>query len=241
MSGSSGHRIKVTSPIWWTVSTRTEKLLPQHFLLVLPKRAGPILLWVSNSKKYTVHLFYYLVCVASLFLLGSEVSLIDKHLKITYQSIQKLLPNTPSCVTHFLAGCLPGEANIHLRMLGIFCMVTRLTHDPLRTLARNVLVTVNSSSKSWFHQIRDICLKYGLPHPIRIIDTQPTKKAFEKSLWAWKPLTQYGPLLGVTHMKCLRPYSRQGFCLADTDQKDIGPRIKMDFAIQQHALIRWKP
>ena len=28
--------------------------------------------------------------VASLFLLGSEVSLIDKHLKITYQSIPKL-------------------------------------------------------------------------------------------------------------------------------------------------------
>ena len=118
--------------------------------------------------------------VASLFLLGSEVSLIDKHLKITYQSIQKLLPSTPSCVTHFLAGCLPGEANIHLRMLGIFGMVTRLTHDPLRTHARNVLVTVKSSSKSWFHQIRDICLKYGLPHPITIIDTQPTKKAFEK-------------------------------------------------------------
>ena len=58
-------------------------------------------------------------------------------------------------------------------------MVTRLTHDPLRTHARNVLVTVKSSSKSWFHQIRDICLKYGLPHPITIIDTQPTKKAFE--------------------------------------------------------------
>ena len=108
--------------------------------------------------------------VASLYLSGSEVSLIDKHLKITYQNIQKLLPNTPSCVTYFLSGCLPGEALIHLRMLGIFGMVARLSHDPLRLHARNVFVTAKSSSKSWFHQIRDICLRYGLPHPITILD-----------------------------------------------------------------------
>ena len=118
--------------------------------------------------------------MASLYLSGSEVSLIDKHLKTTYQNIQKLLPNTPSCVTYFLSGCLPGEALIHLRMLGIFGMVARLTHDPLRIHARNVLVAAKSSSKSWFHQIRDICLRYGLPHPITILDSQPSKKALEK-------------------------------------------------------------
>ena len=36
---------------------------------------------------------------------GSEISLIEKHLKITYQNIQKLLPNTPS-VIFFLVVCL---------------------------------------------------------------------------------------------------------------------------------------
>ena len=65
-------------------------------------------------------------------------------------------------------------------MLGIFGMVARLTHDPLRIHARNVFVAENSSSKSWFHQIREICLKYGLPHPITILDTQPSKKALDK-------------------------------------------------------------
>ena len=198
--------------------------------------------------------------VASLFLLGSEVSLIDKHLKITYQNIQKLLPNTPSCVTYFLSGCLPGEANIHLKMLGIFGMVARLTNDPLRTHARNVLVAAKSSSKSWFHQIRDICLKYGLPHPLTIIDAQPSKKAFEKlvvskvlSYWEIRlrgeaallpSLNNFKPefmslrnphTIWSTLMRCLKPSSRQGSYLAGTGLKvllGIGQRITIGFVTQ---------
>ena len=50
--------------------------------------------------------------VAVLFLSGSEISLLDKHLKSTYQNIQKLLPDTPRSVVHFLSGSLPGEAII---------------------------------------------------------------------------------------------------------------------------------
>ena len=118
--------------------------------------------------------------VASLFLLRSEISLIDKHLKATYQNIQKLLPNTPSCVIHFLSGCLPGEAVIHLRMLGLFGMVARLTDDPLTIHARNVLVAAKSSSKSWFCQIRELCLLYALPHPLVILQTKPSKVAYKK-------------------------------------------------------------
>ena len=118
--------------------------------------------------------------VASLFLLSSEISLIDRHLKSTYQNIQKLLPKTPSCVVHFLSGCLPGEAVIHIRLLGLFGMVARLTNDPIRIHARNILVAAKSSSKSWFSQIRDLCLKYALPHPLAILQTQPSKVAFKK-------------------------------------------------------------
>ena len=146
--------------------------------------------------------------VASLYLSGSEISLIDKHLKITYQNIQKLLPNTPSCVTYFLSGSLPGEALIHLRMLGIFGMVARLTHDPLRIHARNVFVAEKSSSKSWFHQIREICLGYGLPHPITILDTQPSKKALDKlvvakviSYWETRLRGEAALLSSLSHFK----------------------------------------
>ena len=118
--------------------------------------------------------------VSMLFLSGSEISLIEKHLKCTYQNIQKLLPDTPRSVIHFLSGSLPGEAVIHLRMLGIFGMVARLTGDPLQIHARNILTTAKSSLKSWFIQIRNICLKYDLPHPLIILDTQPDKKTYTK-------------------------------------------------------------
>ena len=116
--------------------------------------------------------------VSSLVLNASEIAMIDNHQKDTYRNIQKLHKNTPSCVVYFLGGCLPGEAAIHLRMLGIFGMVTRLSNDPLNIHARNVLITAKSSSKSWFWQLRDICLKYQLPHPLKMLDNPPKKEVF---------------------------------------------------------------
>ena len=122
--------------------------------------------------------------VASLVLSGSESSMLDKHLKDTYLNIQKLHKKTPDSVVYFLGGCLPGEAVIHLRMLTIFGMVARLQNDPLKIHARNILVTAKSSSKSWFCQLRNICLIYQLPHPILILDDPPNKEAFKKLIKA---------------------------------------------------------
>ena len=93
-------------------------------------------------------------------------------------------------------------------MLGIFGMVARLTHDPLRIHARNVFVAEKSSSKSWFHQIREICLRYGLPHPITILDTQPSKKALDKlvvakviSYWETRLRGEAALLSSLSHFK----------------------------------------
>ena len=122
--------------------------------------------------------------VSSLVLSASETAMIDKHQKDTYRNIQKLHLNTPSCVVYFLGGCLPSEAVIHLRMLGIFGMVSRLTNDPLKIHARNVLITAKSSSKSWFRLLRDICMKYQLPHPLSILDNPPKKEVFMRMVQA---------------------------------------------------------
>ena len=59
-------------------------------------------------------------------------------------------------------------------------MVARLTDDPLTIHARNVLVATKSSSKSWFCQIRELCLLYALPHPLVILQTKPSKVAYKK-------------------------------------------------------------
>ena len=122
--------------------------------------------------------------VASLVLSRKEISIIDQHLKVTHQNLQKLHPNTPRAVVYFLGGCLPGEAIIHLKMLTIFGMVARLPSDPLKIHAENILITGKSSSKSWFWFVRDICLQYGLPHPLSILKKPPIKKVFQKLIKA---------------------------------------------------------
>ena len=49
------------------------------------------------------------------------------------------------------------------------------------------------SSNSWFHQIRNLCLKYSLPHPATLLSTPPTKEAY-KSL-VKKHVVNYWELL----------------------------------------------
>ena len=95
-------------------------------------------------------------------------------------NLQRLHPRTPRCFVLLQAGSIPGEAILHKKQLTLFMMICHLPLDPLHIHARHVLLCEKSSSQSWFHQIRDICLRYGLPHPITILDSQPSKKALEK-------------------------------------------------------------
>ena len=122
--------------------------------------------------------------VATLVLSGSDISTIDKQRKETYQNIQKLLPKTPPCFVYFLGGCLPSEAEIHVRMLTLFGMVAHLPNDPLNIHARNVVISAKSSSKSWFRQIRDTSLMYELPHPLVILQNPPNKETLKNLLKA---------------------------------------------------------
>ena len=118
--------------------------------------------------------------LSSLVLSASEMSILDNDHKNTYQNIQKLLPKTPRCVVYFLGGSLPAQAIVHLRMLTIFGMVTRLRGNPLNIHARNILITAKTTSKSWFCQLRDICLKYQLPNPLSILENPPQKESFKR-------------------------------------------------------------
>ena len=122
--------------------------------------------------------------LASLVLLNSELSLLEHHHKVTYQKLQKLLPNTPASVVYFLGGCLPGSAVLHIKQLSIFGMVTRLHDDPLNIHAREVLTSAKISCKSWFMQLRNICLQYQLPHPLKLLDNPQSKDDFKKMVKA---------------------------------------------------------
>ena len=59
-------------------------------------------------------------------------------------------------------------------------MICRLPGVPLNAHAHYVLSCSPRSARSWFQQVRDICLLYSLPHPLTFLQFPPTKAAFDK-------------------------------------------------------------
>ena len=115
--------------------------------------------------------------LASLVLSNGEVASLDQQFKRTLQNIIKLSTNSPSSLVHFVSGSLPCTAILHIKQITLFGMVCRLQSDPLNVLANQVLLT--SSPSSWFTQVRNLMLKYHLPHPLLLLDSPPTKEAFK--------------------------------------------------------------
>ena len=107
-----------------------------------------------------------------------EESVIGQHHKVHLQRLLRLHQATPAPVVYFLAGCLPIQAQLHLRMFAMFGQLCRLRNGDniLARHALNVLSSGHSSSKSWFWRLRDLCLQYGLPHPVSWLTSQPTKQ-----------------------------------------------------------------
>ena len=117
--------------------------------------------------------------ISSLVLSNDDLKLIDNHYSETLRCILRLHKKTPRCVTFFLAGSLPGSALIHLRQLSIFGMICRLQNNVLHHHAVNIFTSKTYSPKSWFSQIRSYCVQYGLPHPVDLLTSPPTKSTFK--------------------------------------------------------------
>ena len=118
--------------------------------------------------------------LSSLVLKQTEISMISQQHKKTLQNLQKLHEGTPEAVIFFLSGTLPGKAILHLRQLSLLSMISHLDGSPIHQHAQRTFNTAKASSMSWFVQVRDICLLYGLPHPISILDDPIKKSRFKK-------------------------------------------------------------
>ena len=117
---------------------------------------------------------------ASLVLSNFEINMIDQHYKNTLINLLKLYPGTPHPFIYFMSGSLPGKAIHHQRQLSLFSMICHLPNDPLNKRAKYVLTNMNPTSRSWFWQIRDICLLYGFPHPLKLLEKPLSREAFKK-------------------------------------------------------------
>ena len=117
--------------------------------------------------------------IASLILSSKELNLIKHHYQEKLRCLIRIQPRTPRCVVYFLAGSLPGSALVHLRQLTLFGMICRLHGNILHTHANNLFSAKTISKKSWFHQVRNLCLLYDLPHPSLLLEAKYGKSTFK--------------------------------------------------------------
>ena len=115
-------------------------------------RANPIAVLRAETT-FTIPVL--LSGVASLLLTKTEADTLFLHIKETTESLLKLHRKTPAPVVFFLAGRLPGEAQLHLKQLTLFGMICRLSGNVLNTVAHHLLTYANS--KNWFSDIKNIC------------------------------------------------------------------------------------
>ena len=118
--------------------------------------------------------------VATLVLNKTEVNIIDSYRKNILARLMRLPDSCPTPAVYFLAGSLPASAFIHLRQLSLFAMVCNLQENILKSHAINILLSCNENCKSWFFQIRKICIMYDLPHPLKMLHEPPNKNQFKE-------------------------------------------------------------
>ena len=85
--------------------------------------------------------------------------------KFTLENLMRLHQRTPPCVVYFSSGSL------HLRQLTLFGMGTRLQGTILHRGALSVFIKKKFSARSWFFQIRELCLEYHIPHLLDLLES----------------------------------------------------------------------
>ena len=112
--------------------------------------------------------------LGSLVLNKSEINILAAHYKNTICHLQKLHDKTPLSVAYLLAGTLPFEAQLHQRQLSLMYMIANLPNDPLYHHCEFILTSGKKISKSWFLNIQQVCLMYGLQDPLLLLKKIPT-------------------------------------------------------------------
>ena len=157
----------------------------------------------ASLRVHTLYATPVLLCgVASLVLSPAEINVMSAHYKSTIQKLQRLHNNSPRAVVFFLAGCLPFEAVLHQRQLGLFSMLCHLPQDPLHQHAKFILSSVPLKARPWFQQIRQICQQYGLPCPLRLLSYPIKKEIFKEKVKV--KIAEYWHALLRTEAKSLK-------------------------------------
>ena len=128
-------------------------------------------------------------------LLKKDIKMLDVFYKGLLRNIQSLREGVASEAVFLLAGLIPIEGEIHIRILTLFGSISRLEYDaPLRRIAERQIALRQNGSSSWFLYAMEIATEYGIREAFlgalqapwdrtkwkRFITTTITRKWFER-------------------------------------------------------------
>jgi hypothetical protein len=128
--------------------------------------------------------------ITPVLLYGSELwALQPKHIQLMekfqlskLRCIQNLPDRTANAAVLGLLGIRPVEAEIHLRVLGLFLNVTDLEQEVEHEIAHRQLAMKDHRSHSWFIYVDKILRKYDLPSAHYLIANRGDKKKWKQEI-----------------------------------------------------------
>ena len=143
-------------------------------------------LYAANGLPTLVSLRLYNTFVIPRILSGLESVVLKRKdinkLELYHRQTLRILQGLPErCAVegvYLLAGALPIEATLDLRILSLFGAVCRQKFTKIWNLAFSQLLTKDEKSNSWFIHAKGLLNKYSLPDPILILDDP-----YDKPMW----------------------------------------------------------
>ena len=99
----------------------------------------------------------------------------------------KLSQSSPKPALFFILGELPIEGRLHMNTLSLFHNIWECPDTTAHQIVKYILKMSGSSSTTWSNHIRLLCLKYGLPDPLYLMEKEA---AWEKEKWKCLVRTQ---------------------------------------------------
>ena len=108
--------------------------------------------------------------------------IISFHHKVL-RGFLRLSPSSPVPSLYFLLGEPPLECRLHMHVFSLFYSVWSSPHSRMFQILHYILKMSNLQSTTWANHVRLLCIKYGIPDPLTLLQQQPPSKS------AWKDYT----------------------------------------------------
>ena len=93
--------------------------------------------------------------------------------KKTLRGFLKLSKSSPTPALFFLLGELPVEGHLHIRTLGLFHNIISNPDCTVYEIVKYILMMCSSNSTTWANHVQLLCMKYGLPSPLTLLQQTP--------------------------------------------------------------------